>query len=52
MILRTNYAQSTFYKWLVLALGAFTFTFVVAIPAMSLPLLFDEISKNLNLSLV
>ena len=45
MILRTNYAQSTFYKWLVLALGAFTFTFVVAIPAMLLPMRIDEFIK-------
>ena len=45
-------AQSGVYKWLVLALSAFTFTFVVAIPQMSLPVLFDEISADLGLSLV
>ncbi|MFN8439750.1 MAG: MFS transporter [Caldilineaceae bacterium] len=44
--------QSTNYKWYVLALGAFTFTFVMAIPSMSLPVLFDEISQELHLSLV
>lgn len=32
--------QSQSYKWLILALSAFTFTFVVAIPQMSLPVLF------------
>jgi len=44
--------QSESYKWLVLTLAAFTFTFVVAIPQMSLPVMFDEISTDLNLSLV
>ncbi|MGD8661283.1 MAG: MFS transporter [Desulfobacterales bacterium] len=44
--------QSNAYKWLVLTLAAFTFTFVVAIPQMSLPVMFDEISADLNLSLV
>jgi cyanate permease len=36
----------------VLILAAFTFTFVVAIPQMSLPVLFEEISADLSLSLV
>ena len=45
-------AQSESYKWLILAISTFTFTFVVAIPQMSLPVLFDEISTELNLSLV
>ncbi len=45
-----RHAQS--YKWLILALAAFTFTFVLAIPQMSLPVLFDEISLDLDLSLV
>lgn len=40
------------YKWLILAISAFTFTFVVAMPQMSLPVLFDEISAELGLSLV
>jgi MFS family permease len=44
--------NQTSYKWLVLTLAAFTFTFVVAIPQMSLPVLFDEISADLKLSLV
>ncbi|MBW2677026.1 MAG: MFS transporter, partial [Deltaproteobacteria bacterium] len=48
----TNTVQSDTYKWLVLALSAFTFTFVVAIPQMSLPVMFAEISTDLNLSLV
>jgi len=48
----TTFIQSDAYKWLVLGLAAFTFTFVVAIPQMSLPVLFDEISADLNLSLV
>ena len=39
-------------RWLVLALSAFTFTFVVAIPAMSMPVLFDEIAADLGLNLV
>jgi len=47
-----THIQSDAYKWLVLALASFTFTFVVAIPQMSLPVLFDEISADLNLSLV
>ena len=48
----TTHVQSDAYKWMVLALAAFTFTFVVAIPQMSLPVLFDEISADLILSLV
>jgi MFS family permease len=40
------------YKWLILTLAMFTFTFVVAIPQMSLPVMFDEISLDLGLSLV
>ena len=47
----TNF-QSESYKWLTLAISTFTFTFVVAIPQMSLPVLFDEISSDLGLSLV
>jgi len=52
MTAHTTRVQSDAYKWLVLALATFTFTFVVAIPQMSLPVLFDEISTDLNLSLV
>ncbi len=48
----TTHGQSESYKWLVLSISTFTFTFVVAIPQMSLPVLFDEISAELNLSLV
>jgi nitrate/nitrite transporter NarK len=44
--------QSKSYKWLILAISTFTFTFVVAVPQMSLPVLFDEISLELGLSLV
>jgi MFS family permease len=52
MTARTIPVQSESYKWLILAISTFTFTFVVAIPQMSLPVLFDEISRELNLSLV
>jgi predicted MFS family arabinose efflux permease len=44
--------QPEYHKWLILFLSAFTFTFVVAIPSMSLPVLFDEISSDLDLDLV
>lgn len=44
--------QSAKYKWYVLILAAMTFTFVMAIPNMSLAVLFEEISTELNLSLV
>lgn len=52
--MKTNisHIQSQSYKWLILTISAFTFTFVVAIPQMSLPVLFDEISLELGLSLV
>ena len=52
MTAHTTHVQSDSYKWLVLTLAAFTFTFVVAVPQMSLPVLFDEISAELGLSLV
>jgi MFS family permease len=52
MTAHTNHTQSDAYKWRVLALATFTFTFVVAIPQMSLPVMFDEISADLDLSLV
>jgi len=48
----TIHVQSESYKWLVLTISTFTFTFVVAIPQMSLPVMFDEISAELGLSLV
>jgi MFS family permease len=48
----TTHVQSDSYKWLVLTISTFTFTFVVAIPSMSMPVLFDEISADLGLSLV
>ena len=48
----TTQIQSDSYKWLVLTLGSLTFTFVVAIPSMSLPVLFDEISEELSLDLI
>lgn len=45
-------SQSEAYKWLVLTLAALTFTFVVAIQHMSMPVLFDEISADIGLNLV
>ena len=47
-----THTQSESYKWLVLIISTFTFTFVVALPQMSLPVMFDEISADLGLSLV
>ncbi len=47
-----NYASTSNYRWYVLALAALTHTIVVAIPMMSLPVLFDEIAADLGLSLV
>ncbi len=52
MTAHTTHVQPDAYKWLVLTLATFTFTFVVAIPQMSMPVLFDEISADLSLSLV
>ena len=52
MTTKPTQQQPDSYKWLILALSAFTFTFVVAIPQMSLPVLFAEISADLDLSLV
>ena len=40
------------YKWYVLTLGTLTHTFVMAMPWMSLPVLFKEISEDLGLDLV
>lgn len=52
MTTHTRHAQTDAYRWLVLTLAMFTFTFVVAIPQMSIPVLFDEISKDIGLNLV
>lgn len=40
------------YRWYILTLGALTHTFAVAMPMMSLPVLFKEISVELDLNLV
>jgi len=40
------------YRWYILTLAALTHTFVVAMPMMSMPVLFKEISEDLDLSLV
>jgi MFS family permease len=40
------------YRWYILALGALTNCLVVAAPIMSMPVLFDNISTELHLSLV
>ncbi|MFH1758227.1 MAG: hypothetical protein ABH969_09290 [Pseudomonadota bacterium] len=40
------------YKWYVLTLAALTHTIVVGIPLMAIPVLFDEMSKELDLNLV
>lgn len=40
------------YKWYVLTLAALTHTTVVGIPMMSMPVLFDEIARELGLNLV
>jgi MFS family permease len=44
--------QAPGYKWYVLGLATLTFTFVMAIPSMSLPVLFAEIAGELDLNLV
>jgi len=40
------------YRWYVLALSSLTFTFGFAMPTMSMPVLFKEISEDLGLDLV
>jgi len=40
------------YKWYILALGTATHVFAVAMSRMSMPVLFQEISEDLNLDLV
>ena len=44
--------QPSYTKWIILALCAATFAFVFAIPLMSVPVLFDEISADIDLSIV
>ena len=44
--------SETDYRWYILTLAALTHTFTVAMPVMCLPVLFKEISEDLNLSLV
>jgi len=44
--------QAPGYRWYILTLATLTFTFVSAIPAMSLPVLFKEIAQELGLTLV
>ena len=44
--------ESAALRWYILALATLTHTFVVAAPLMSLPVLFAEISGDLNLNLV
>lgn len=48
----SNQSNDAGYRWYILALAAFTFTFVVAMPTMCMPVLFDEIARDLDLSLV
>ena len=40
------------YRWYVLTLAALTHTIVVGIPLMAIPVLFDEMSRELDLNLV
>jgi len=40
------------YRWYILVLAALTFTFAVAMPTMCMPVLFEEIAKDLELNLV
>ena len=40
------------YRWYILVLSALTFTFTVAMPTMCMPVLFEEIAKDLELNLV
>ncbi len=40
------------YRWLILALAALTFTLVMGMPSMALPVLFPEIAADLGLSIV
>ena len=49
--MNSNHTKSN-YRWYILILAALTHTFTVAIPLMSLPVLFEEISTDLNFTLV
>lgn len=40
------------YRWYILVLAALTFTFTIAMPTMCMPVLFEEIAKDLELNLV
>ena len=44
--------SATNYRWYILILGALTATFVSAAPMMCMPVLFEEIARELDLSLV
>ncbi|HRW07968.1 MAG TPA: MFS transporter [Caldilineaceae bacterium] len=44
--------QVSSYRWFVLALAALTFTLVMGMPNMSLPVLFPEIAADLQLTIV
>jgi len=48
----SNIRNKVDYKWYILALVALTGTLAFAMPMMSLPVLFKEISEDLNLNLV
>ena len=48
----TNQPSPSHYKWYILTLAALTHTIVVAIPMMSMPVLFDEIAGEMGLDLV
>jgi MFS family permease len=52
MTANTTHVQSGSYRWRILTLAALTFTFVVALQQMSLPVLFDEIAADIGLNLV
>ncbi|MEE8386300.1 MAG: MFS transporter, partial [Dehalococcoidia bacterium] len=41
-----------YYRWYILALSALTFAFVVAVPTMCMPVLFEEIGGDLGLDIV
>lgn len=47
-----NIPSESLYRWYILTLAALTFTISVGSPSMAMPVLFDEISKDLNLDLV
>ena len=40
------------YKWYVMVLAGLTATLVVAMPSMSMPVLFAEISEDIGLTIV